>query len=125
MTSTAVIAESQPLDAAASLSPPDKADDAIPKPAKRQRYAQVEPLDIDVQPMLCLVGQRLKHPACLPTQCIDGETLVRWGRKEPWINQVVAGRVDCPQLDAATGRVRESIVKAVRIRTKPIIIYFL
>ena len=75
-------------------------------------------MDIDVQPMMCLVGQRLKHPVCLPTQCIDGETLVRWVRKEPWINQVVAGRVDCPKLDAATGRVRESIVKAVRSATK-------
>lgn len=112
--SVAAIVGSQPSDAAGSLSPPGTAGGAIPRPAKRQRYAQVDPLDIAVQPMLCLVGQRLKHPVCLPTQSIEGETLVRWAQKEPWINQVVAGRVDCPKLDAACGRVKASIVKAVR-----------
>ena len=50
----------------------------------------------------------------MPTQEVDGVMLTRWASKEHWVNMFVAGRVDCPQLDAACARARERIMQAVR-----------
>ncbi len=86
----------------------------LPQPAKRYRYAQKDPLDIRVCVMPCVVGKRLKTPVCLPTMDVEGVQMMRWAAKEAWVNQVVAGRVDCSQIDAAGRRVRDKLVSATR-----------
>ncbi len=86
----------------------------LPKPAKRQRYAQKDPLDMDVHTMPCVVGKRLKMPVCLPTMRVEDVLMMRWAAKEAWVNQVVAGRADCSQLDVAGRRVRDKLMGAAR-----------
>ena len=69
-----------------------------------------------IESMPCLSGGRLKEPIRLPTKVVDAQLLVRFGSKEPWPFQLLAGRVDLgPSLNAANGRVGATIAKLMEV----------
>ena len=61
----------------------------------------------------------MKQPVCLPTQEVEGVMLTRWACREAWVSMLLAGRVDSPQVDTASGQVRMRLMEALRTAARP------
>jgi hypothetical protein len=94
---------------------PAKAD-SLQTPTKKRRLRRYcggasDGLDVTQRP--CLTGKRLSEPICLPTQEIDGVTMVRVAAREGWVNQALAGRVVSTDYTTAAQMVKAKIAALI------------